>query len=250
LVEPERASWLWGRLKRAFGDASSCVLMPAHVHLETPEGRRDALQHVLTGYTRRFGVRFDILDPEPANSPAIAARQIRYQYFNPMREGLVTDPFCWPWSTLRDLVGACHPTWTDLPSIASMLQLPPQVALRRLTNTADYAAPPPSAELPLVASRAGVIAAVGSALRLPPNEVIASPTGRRLVVQASCVIGEPSPARLADVLGCNERTIRRARQPRDPALDAVLRCMAEPRLLIGPGAQSRARGGHIDLRTA
>ena len=77
--------------------------MPEHLHLVTPPGMRDPLRRVLTAYTTRFGTRFDLADPEPGNSPAIVARQMRYGFFNPVRAGLTDDPWRWRWSTLRDL---------------------------------------------------------------------------------------------------------------------------------------------------
>lgn len=109
MVEPARARWLWERLRRALPDALSCVLMREHLHLTAPPGRGEPLRFVLIGYRRKFGVALDLLEPEPANSAAILFRQIRYGYFNPRREGLVTDPWSWRWSTLRDLGGACDP---------------------------------------------------------------------------------------------------------------------------------------------
>ena len=64
---------------------------------------------MLTGYTVRFGVRFDVLAPQPAASDPIAFRMLRYVLLNPVRDGLVVDPWCWPWSTLRDLENLSQP---------------------------------------------------------------------------------------------------------------------------------------------
>ena len=166
LVEPERASWLWERLRRALPQALSCVLMPTHVHLEARPGRGKSFRDALDGYTRKFGVRLDLADPEPANSVPIMFRQIRYGVFNPYRDGLVDDPWRWPWSTLRDLGGACVTTWTPLPHVASALHLPPRVALQRLTTIADFQAPLPATPSLLVASVDAVRVAVAAALRL------------------------------------------------------------------------------------
>lgn len=230
MVEQEHASWLWERLSLALPRAHSCVLMPEHLHTVAPPGGGEGFRRVLTGYTRRYGVRFDIEDPEPGNSPAIVMRQIRYGYFNPQRAGLIQDPWCWRWSTLRDLGGACHPVWTDLGSVASVLRLPPRQALHQLTTVADCAAPPLRAPTVAVASIGAVVGATAAALRCSEEEVAGRVAGRRLVVQACYEIGMPNPAEIAAALGCSVRTVHRARQPREPGLDAVLTCLADPRL--------------------
>ncbi len=229
LLELERATWLWVRLERAFPDALSCVLMPEHLHLMTPPGMRAPLRRLLTSYTTRFGVRFDLADPEPANSPSIAARMMRYGFFNPYRAGLVGDPWQWRWSTLRDLGSACHPVWTDLSSVAAVLELTPRQALHRLTTSADYDAPEPRKVVPMVASIDGVTVAVGAALRQGASAVQRT-AGRRLVVHACYEIGAPDPRRLASDLGCTLRTVQRLRREAAPGLDAVLQCLADPRL--------------------
>ena len=229
MLEPERATWLWVRLERAFPDALSCVLMPEHLHLETPPGKREPLRRLLNTYTKRFGVRFDLPDPEPGNSPAIVSRQMRYGFFNPQRAGLVDDPWRWRWSTLRDLGRACHPVWTDLPSVASVLELTPRQALHRLTTLGDYDAPEPCRVKPVVASLDGVTAAVAAALR-EDDTVVRRAAGRRLAIRVCYEIGAPDPQRLAAGLGCSLRTVQRARREAAPGLDAVLRCLADPRL--------------------
>lgn len=231
MIEQERASWLWERLRRALPKALSCVLMREHLHLEALPGRKMALRDVLDGYTRTFGVRLDLADPEPANSPAILFRQIRYGVFNPYREGLVDDPWRWRWSTLRDLGGACDPVWTPLSRVASAVGLSPHETLRRLTSTADFHAPVLKAPSLLLASLDAVRVAVASALRCAEDQVLRTPKGRRLVIQTCFAIGQPRPAQLAAELGCGVRTIHRARKQPNDGVDAVLRCLADQRLL-------------------
>ncbi len=122
LLEHTNASWLWTRLRAGFPDALSCELMPDHIHLVAPPGRRTRFVRVLAMFTARFGVRFDVL-VEIANTADIAARMIRYGFHNPVRDALVSDPYAWRWSTLRDLVGATHPIWTPLQRVADALRL-------------------------------------------------------------------------------------------------------------------------------
>ena len=245
LLRPERACWLWARLRGGLPNALSCVFMADHIHLVAAASDRSRLRHILSAFTVRFGVRFDILDPEPANSPAIAGRMMRYGFFNPVRARLVDDPFAWPWSTLRDLVGASEPTWTPLPRIASSLRLSPDEALRGLTTLGGIPYAPPLPRPILSASIEDVRAAVRSVLRLPSTAPHVSATERRLAVATSFHVGTPRVTDLATALGCSPRTIHRDRSTPHPALGAVLLSLGDPRLLLGPvDTEYRARRSH------
>lgn len=230
LLRWERASWLWQRLREGLPQALSCVLMLDHLHLVTPPGLERRFRRILTAFTARFGVRFDVLEPEVANSAAIAGRMIRYGLFNPVRAGLVDDPWRWPWSTLRDLGGVAFPIWTRLSVLASLLGIGPAAALRCLTTLGDHRPPLPMPGNVAVATIDSTRAAVVAALRARDREIVSSATGRRLIVQSCYAIGSPCSHRLAAELGCSERTVRRARAPRHPAVDAVLCCLADARL--------------------
>ena len=240
LLVEERAVWLWRHLRRAVPGAFSCVLMPDHVHIVAPPGCRDRLRRVLSAFTARFGVRFDVLEPEPANSRAVLGRMMRYGLFNPVRAGLVDDPWMWRWSTLRDLGGATHPPWMTLLQVAGALELPPDVALRTLTTIGNQRAEPPANEPILVATASAIHGSIRAALRLSIAEAARSPLARHLFVQAAHAIADPSTQRLAEELGCSNRTIVRARSSRHPALDAVLTCLADRRLHTEPTTR-RAR---------
>jgi len=218
--------------------------MPDHLHLVVPgAGAGERLRRVLSACTALFGVRFDVLAPEPANSRDIAARTVRYGLLNPVRAGLVDDPWAWPWSTLRDLGGAAYPVWTAPARIAAVLAIPPKTLFSKLATTADHRAPPPRRVPIAIASLDALRCAVGSTLRVPAGEVLAEQLGRRLVVQASEAFAMPSTSRLAKELGCCERTIQRDRAPRHSALDAVLLCLGDERLRRCPGAVADLRRG-------
>jgi hypothetical protein len=227
---PADVAWIWARFQRAFPDALACLCMPDHVHVVARAGQRPRLTPVLGALVKRFGRRFEAGDPQVANTPAIAARMVRYAFLNPVRGGLVDDPWEWRWSTLRDLGGATYPTWTDRAALARLLHLHPSALLRQLTETADHRPPPLASRSPDLASTMGVREAVAAALRLPTECVLGSDLGRRLTVQACIAIGDPKVRVLAAKLGVCERTIRRNRSPRHPALDCVLQCLADPRL--------------------
>lgn len=231
LVEAQRGAWLWEHLRLALVCVFSCVLMPDHLHLVVGPGQSRRLRRVLNGFTCRFGVRFDVLEPEPANSFAIAGRQMRYGFFNPVRSGLVDDPWRWTFSTLRDLGGAAYPVWTPLPEVSARLDLPPDRALRGLTVTADTRPPALATELPAVATMSAVQAALTSALRFDPRVRLDHPLGRALTIQTLLELGVPSGHGLAQRVGCSTATVRRHRSRRHPAVGAVLRCcLADPRL--------------------
>jgi hypothetical protein len=168
LWEPERALWLWGRLRRVPGVLVS-ETMPDHVHVLARPGAAEVLRRGLIGFTVRFGVRFDMLPPQPANSPAIAMRMARYILFNGVRSGHVDDPFELPWSTLRDLVGATYPIWTPAPMLARVLQVPPAHLVPALLNLADYQVEIPCPQPITVASLDALRAAAASTLRHPPR---------------------------------------------------------------------------------
>jgi hypothetical protein len=237
LLRPEHARWLWHRLRANLPSALACVLMPDHLHVFVPPGLRSVLVHVLAAFTTRFGVRFELLDPQPAHSAEIAHRMIRYVLLNPVRERLVDDPWRWRWSTLRDLVGAAHPIWTPAQTLATTLELPADRLLRALTWTADARPLVPQPVAVTIAALAGIRAAVCAALRIEDAAVNEHALPRTLVVQAAHAMTKIDPDVLAADLACSRRTIFRDRAaPRHAALDAVRLCLADARLHGTPSA--------------
>lgn len=233
LLTPDRAQWLWNRLRETIGAAVlSLVLMPDHLHMMALPGQQQRLTRVLAMFTARTGVRFDIM-VERANTAAIAGRMIRYGLWNPVEEGLVGDPWAWRWSTIRDLGGAAHPCWTPLDRVAALLQMSPAAALRKLTTVANRTALAPIVRTQSVASIDGVRSAVAAALRVPEAEVASRPLGRRLMVQACDAVAGATARRLASALDCGVRSVFRLRAPLHPALPAVMLCLTDARLRSG-----------------
>ncbi len=229
LLEHAKASWLWARLGAGFPDAFSLELMPDHLHLVAPPGGRTRFVRVLAMFTALFRVRFDVI-VETANTTDIAMRMIRYGFFNPVRDGLVGDPYAWRWSTLRDLVGAAYPIWTHAPRIAKALRVTEEHLLRRVTHNADLRPRRPELVPVSAASLPALRAATTAALRIDGEALPRHVMGRELVVQAAYEVGMPAAAQLAAELGRSARTIRRVRALRHPALPAVLLCLADVRL--------------------
>jgi len=182
LLEFQIAAWLWSHIAAALPQAFSLVLMPDHLHLMAPPGCVPRLRAVLTGATQRFGIRFDIAVFDHATTPQILGRMIRYGFYNPVRAGLVDDPWRWPWSSLRDLAACVFPVWTELGHVAQALRLSPSRALRGLTCLGESRPAAPAVALPEVVSPPDAAAAVASVLRLPTREVWGQRLGRRLVV--------------------------------------------------------------------
>jgi hypothetical protein len=233
LCEPVHAKWLWTQLGRAFPEPWSLVLMPDHLHLVADPGGEADLDRVLKAFTRKFGVRVDPTAPQSASSRDIAARKVRYGLFNPVRAGLVDDPWSWPWSSLRDLGGVCHPIWIPLEALASRLRRRPDRCLSWLSTIGDCRVPPLRIDPPEAASFAELRAAVGGALRIPAADVVQTPVGRRLLVQLAAELPEPPrTGLLAERMGLTPRSVQRLRYDPHPGLAAARRCLADPRLRL------------------
>jgi hypothetical protein len=221
-------------MQEAFVDALAFAVMPDHLHLDAPPGGASRFSRVLRGFARRYGVRWDVLPPEPANSPAILGRQVRYGLRNPVMAGLVNDVWEWPWSTLRDLAGVVAKPWTSVRRVARLCGQAPREFFRFVSAVEGKPAAPlasPSDAM-IVAPFDACRAATAAALRCTVADTATCPRARAVAVQLAHRIGSPTAADLAAQLGCSVRTVERARHPGDPAVDAALRCVADPRLRI------------------
>lgn len=98
LTNPAVAGPLWSRLWDRVPGILALVFMPDHVHLMAIPGAAEAFRRTVA---RTRGVSFDVAPPTPAMSTAIAGRQIRYVFANPIRGGYCDDPYAWTWSRLR-----------------------------------------------------------------------------------------------------------------------------------------------------
>jgi len=229
-------------MQRAFTDALAHTVMPDHLHLGAPPGGEERFERVLRGFGRRYGVRWDVLPPEPANTAAILGRQIRYILRNPVAAGLVGDVWEWPWSTLRDLAGVVADPWTGVRRVARLCGQIPRTLLQFVTTVDGRAAEPlvrPAADT-IVASFDACRAAAAAALRCTLADTASYPRARAVAVQLAYRIGSPKGIDLAASLGCSVSTVERDRHRADPAVDVALRCLADRRLRISdvrcPGA--------------
>jgi hypothetical protein len=229
---------VWRAVLRVVPVPEALVIMPDHLHLLCARDAREAVGRALGGVARwrnhAEGVRGPLVRPLPEAVEVVGSkkrsRAIRYAHMNPNRAGLARDPLAWPLSTHRDAVGL---TW-------------PRVGPRRRdVSFHRYVSSDPSAdvggtELPGGAYAARelheVVAAVSAVLRLPAEQLGASPYARSLVWDACC---ELCPASLVDVaseLRVGKRTMSR-RVPVDPAARQLVR-----RVLLDPRFPSLHQG--------
>lgn len=234
VVEPASGRWLWQELRGTFPQAYGASLMPDHAHMGDVDDDVDAFARVLERHGRRFGARWDVAPPQPCNTRAILARALRHEILNPVREGLVSDPWCWPLSTLRDLGGAVADPWTPLPRIARLLGRRESTVIPLLSSDLGVEpAAPICADSIIVIDLPGITAAVASALRTRPDDVRRRGPARTLFVHLAYDCGSPRVGDVAAWCDATPRTIQNIRRgPIPRGLAAARLCLADPRLRI------------------
>ncbi len=128
-TDPEKAYWLWHRLKAAFPNALAAMLMPNHIHFvlksSAPHEDRVRLARILGRFTTVFGEKPPFWQPVPEPALIVDAdklrRDIRYVLLNPCRARLCKDPLEWKWSTYRGSVGAAVDPWVSQRSLTAAL---------------------------------------------------------------------------------------------------------------------------------
>lgn len=246
LADAATAWWLMGRLRAAFPDALAACLMPDHPHLiapcDDPRVARVRLARVLGMLAVRKRARrlFEEV-PEPRLIPDSKhlARQIRYVHLNPCRNGLVSDPLSWPWSTHRGLVGAEVDPWVTPGRLAAALGRSeagfsewlhryvsgdPAVRVEgtRYPTTADPSAAP---RVPLESVWRAALAATPW-----------SPAQHRRQIFAGLAMhqGWRQTQLLAEIIGVSPRSVRRltAAARRETAERAATLCLGDSRLAL------------------
>lgn len=244
------ARWLWRHLRAVFPRAYALCLMPDHVHLIVP-GRADlaSFRRVLAHHGRLFGCAWHRADATPCTTAEILLRAVRYVILNPVRAQLVSDPWAWPWSTLRELGGVVVDDWTRA-AVRGLTRAPWARVLERLTQLDDGTAParprPASGDAPVVASLSAIAAAAASSLRTDPGDISTRGPTRRLFVQLALSVGYPRLGDLAQACGVRPRAIREAAREGDHEdLRRALRCLRDERLRIhdAPEPTASARRG-------
>jgi hypothetical protein len=265
LDRPDRAWWLWHRLRAAWPDALAASLMPNHLHLlvETESPGTDAarLGRLLRGFTRHIGghrLWRPVPDPILLRDRRKLELHICYVHLNPCEPGLVTDPACWPWSTHRELLGAVADAWVPAGRLAAVLRRSagtlPRWAHDRVMNSPKLSA---GARAPLVAAPPRSVAAVplGIIVRAAAAATPWGPRSRRrqAVVLLAEAQGWQDTSQLAAVTGLGRRSVQMLLARKDPALlSAASLCLGDERLRgsprdIAPLVRSRGReiGGRL-----
>jgi len=164
-------------------------------------------------------------------------RELRYVALNPCRDDLVRCPLAWPWSTHRDIVGACVDPWVTADRLARVLDAPQHGFAARhhayvsgdphaaVDGTPFPIAAPPT-NLPSIPLRT-IAEAVASAMRTRVAAIRERGRTRALFVGLALEQGWSSIEKLAEVCACCPRTIRNLAA----GLDA--RLLRAPRLVLG-----------------
>jgi REP element-mobilizing transposase RayT/antitoxin (DNA-binding transcriptional repressor) of toxin-antitoxin stability system len=246
LHHEDTGTWLWQHLRETFLQALAVTLMPDHPHLVITDDH-DApqrLARLLGQFGRTFGIRgraASIADPEPIRSQAAALRHVRYIALNPCRASLVRCPLAWPWSTHRDVIGACTDPWITATRLAAALGVPRRGFEAR--HHAYVSGDPhasvvgtpmpraaPTVEIPIIPLQL-LVDAVAAATRTPGETITRRGRPRALLVALARDQGWHQTSLLARVAGCSHRAIQRLPQCFDTrALEALRLCAGDPRL--------------------
>ncbi len=239
---------VWVALRRAFPRALAAILMPDHLHVVAPEGGEARLSAVLRATSRQLGEgRSRLWDPVPNARPITSTdkvrRNVRYVWLNPCRRwrgagGLVTDPLAWPWSSLRDVIGAIADPWTRAETVSAAFGWPHDpVRLHDYAMRDAHVVPAPFPHAPSpsrLPDRAvdDIFAAAMATTRSSPAMLARKTTTRRVAIGLAYRQGWTFPTRLAPVLGLRRsNSISRIAARTDPdAVEAAALCL-HPRLL-------------------
>lgn len=199
--------------------------MPDHIHLLVPFGDDvgKRLSRVLAQHGYLFGTAWDV--------------ETGYHYVNPVNDGIVDDPWKWPWSTLRDVGGLIVDPWT-VEAVRRVAPVSASRILRSLTDAGNRTCPLPGplddrAQPVASLSSIAAAAAAASALRMQPDDIRRRTPARKLFVHAALACSPLELRRLAQACGVSVRAIQKIRADGPPpGLDCALRCLQDPRLLI------------------
>jgi len=118
LALPAVASRIWPRLRGVFPDALAAVILPTRIQLVIPAhdpGVQLRQARAVAGQIGRLVGTEQLMLPIPrlpmAGSITQVQRWVREIEHEPVRLGLVRDPFDWRWSTHRDLCRGTVDPW-------------------------------------------------------------------------------------------------------------------------------------------
>lgn len=250
------ARWLWDQLRAAFPEALAALLMPDHVHLIAKLGRRRrrTLAAILGALARYFelGQVWERV-PEPRPLPSIdkLRRGVRYDLLNPCRSWkffgesirLVRDPLMWPWSTLRDVIGATVDPWTPCDRLEEALdwRSPDFASSFHAYVSSDPTVHVRGTPFPIAASRRSVPMeplgrigqAVLSATRQPSDALTQRGPTRTMFAGLAYHQGWSRPDLIAGACGAHRNTVARlAQRCSETLIKPAALCLGDSRLMI------------------
>jgi hypothetical protein len=252
----ETARWLWERLRAEFPEALAALLMPDHIHLiaKLSRGRRRTLAAILGALARYFDlgqVWERVPEPQPLPSIDKLRRSVRYDLLNPCRPWkfggnsirLVRDPLSWPWSTLRDVIGAAVDPWTPCERLEAALdwRSPDFARSFQAYVSSDPTVHVKGTAFPVAASSRAVpiepLARIGhaviSATRQPTDALKRSGPTRTLFVGLAYHQGWSRPELVAGACGAHRNTVTRlAHSCSESMLSPAALCLGDARLMI------------------
>ncbi len=253
LESPRSARWMMGCLRRTWPEAVAACVVPSHLHVvaaaESIAAEQARLRRVAAAFSKSLGIR-RLWEPIPEPSRIADRRHlertVRYVVLNPCRSGLASDPLCWPFSTLRGVLGAEYDPWVSASQLARALGRG-----RRLRAwfhgyvTADSELPAQARVFPQPALPSDVpVVSLGDVLM---SADCATPYSSDRTRRAAFVLlarsqGWRSTAALARASGMSERQIRRLACRINPQLlEAAALCLGDARLRVSSVPKARKR---------
>jgi hypothetical protein len=254
LESPQSARWMMRCLRRAWPEALAACVMPSHFHVvaatESIAAERVRLRRVAAAFSKHLaGIHLWEPIPEPSRitDSRHLLRTVRYVVLNPCRSGLVSDPLCWPYSTLRSVIGAEYDPWVSASDLAQALGHPRQFRewFHRYV-TADSELPPEARIFPRPALPSDVpVVSLGDVLKSAESATPHSSDRTRRVafVVLARSQGWHTTAALARASGLSERQVRRLARICSPQLlEAAALCLGDARLRVA--LSPRYQSGH------
>ncbi len=245
LEAADEARWMMRRLRCAWPAAVAACVMPNHVHLLIEAARARAERVRLARIVAAFGRRFErgrlwepVPDPVRVPDQRHLQRTVRYVLLNPCRARLVSDPLCWPLSTLRGVIGAEFDPWVRASRLAEA------VGARRSFAQWVYAYVAEDPDVVRTARCFPSPAGESDIPRVPLAEIVsaaraatpwsATPVRRHAFVLLAWAQGWRDVALLASAAGVSRRQVQRlVHEPNSELLAAAALCLGDVRLRTG-----------------
>jgi hypothetical protein len=196
---------LWVRLRCSLPSVLAAVLLPERAEIVL-ESDAEAGRSVQAAAQRAglSGVRLDTSTLERSDLCAV----LTAVHATPSTVSNLEDPLEWPWSTVRDLLGAVIDPWVTPPLLTSALGDGEAVMALLAEATKEGVEPAPRSDVPTSAIR-DVLRAAAAATRRPAGAVRRPGPTRRLFVALANAHGWWMPRHVATLCSVGRRTLYR-----------------------------------------